>query len=157
MESIELRRADENDGASISQVHYRALQRYHGFYGGFLATHPIDIILDSTDTALLDPKNHFLAATDGLANHVFGFIRYQVIGEKVEEQDQPPAQSIGQPDQEESSLSSLFDPKEHLRDLWEKFKEKDNSIEVCYQKAVKGQRHYCKFEPARSTSSFETL
>lgn len=147
MGPIEIRPATPDDGVSIAEIHYKALERYHVFYNGFLAIHPRDIIPKSTESSLKNPKNIFLVATDATTGQIMGFIRYQIVEEVAEAKQPPPGQPLAQLNQANLSQSvvSLITPKDHLKDLWAKFNEREDEMEACYQNAAKGERHFCKF------------
>lgn len=140
---IQIRQATQEDAAAIAEIHYRALDRYHVFYAGFLATHPKDIIPQSTESALQNPKNIFLVASDSTTGKTMGFIRYQIVEAKEPPSEQP-AEHSSQVHLSQSAVS-LHAPKDHLKDLWERFNEREDEMEACYQNAAKGEKHFCEF------------
>lgn len=150
MGPIEIRPAMPEDAVSIAEIHYKAIDKYHVFYAGFLATHPRDIIPKSTESALQNPKNIFLVAVDTTTGQTMGFIRYQIVLEPLEAKQPPPEQPLAQSNQAHLSQSvvSLHAPKDHLKDLWKKFNEREDEMEACYQSAAKGEKHFCNLSPA---------
>jgi hypothetical protein len=146
MALIEIRPATPEDGVSIAEIHYKAIEKYHVFYGGFLATHPRDIIPNSTKLALENPNNIFLVATDKTTSQIMGFIRYLIV-EKITEPKQSPPEQSNQA-QLSQSVVSLHTPKDHLKELWGKFNEREDEMEACYQSAAKGEKHFCEFSPS---------
>lgn len=151
MGSIEIRPATPEDAVSIAEIHYKAIERYHTFYAGFLATHPRDIIPKSTESALQNPKNIFLVAVDTSTDQTIGFIRYQIVPEIPNDKNVPSEQPLTQSNQAQLSQSvvSLYAPKDHLKGLWKKFNEREDEMEACYQSVAKGEKHFCKLLAAR--------
>jgi hypothetical protein len=147
MGDIDVRPATPEDAVSIAEIHYKAIEKYHVFYAGFLCTHPRDIIPQSTESALQNHKNIFLVAVDTTTGQTMGFIRYQIVPEVAEAKQSPPEQPLAKLNQAHLSQSvvSLHAPKDHLKDLWKKFNERENEMEACYQSAARGEEHFCKF------------
>ncbi|KAH8695505.1 acyl-CoA N-acyltransferase [Talaromyces proteolyticus] len=148
--TIEIRQATAYDIIPISQIHYRALERYHEFYAAFLATHPRDILPKSTESALKTPDNIFLVAADSVTGKVVGFTRYYIVPEEKEkEEDRRKALSSATPSAEATQaqskpqvqVSSLYASKSHVKDIWDRFSERDDEMEAVYTGEVKGQRH----------------
>jgi hypothetical protein len=147
MGPIDVRPATPKDAVSIAEIHYKAIEKYHVFYAGFLCTHPRDIIPQSTESALQNHKNIFLVAVDTTTGQTMGFIRYQIVPEVAEAKQSPPEQPLAKLNQAHPSQSvvSLHAPKDHLKDLWKKFNEREDEMEACYQSAARGEEHFCKF------------
>lgn len=149
METIQIRPATVEDAYPISQVQNQALNRYHEFYAGFWTNHPRDVLPISTESALKNSKNTFFVAIDTATGNVVGFIRYHVVlPEDMEEEGDPaPAGS----NQTQSTVSQLYAPKDHMKELWKKFCERDDEMDAVYMSAAKGRKHLCKLplnEPA---------
>jgi hypothetical protein len=138
MNAVKIQQATRNDGAAISQIHYKALEKYHRFYAAFFAKNPRDIIPLATESALENSNNKSLVAVDETTKQVVGFIRYQVI--------EPPAEEspLGPVNNSMPSSPSLFCPKDHLVELWKSFNERSDEMDACYERAANGKRHYCK-------------
>lgn len=158
MENINIRPATIKDAPSISQIQYQALEKFHSFYSGFLATHPRYILPITTKTAISNPKNFFLVAVDAATDEVVGFVRYAIVPEKrpeeekVEEQEKEDATS--QLDRSQPEFANLFAPKEHVKELWEEFSTRDDEMDACYEGVAKGQRHYCTLRTPTLSISF---
>ncbi|KAL7942874.1 acyl-CoA N-acyltransferase [Trichoderma barbatum] len=131
MASITIRPGSPADAPSIADVHYRAQDKYHGFYGAFFVRDPRDIMTQATARAVQRPENEYLVAVDEGSGQVVGFVRYVVKGEKKEEEEV--AVSDAGP--------SLFVVREHVKDLWEDFDKKQVAMDGCYEKAADGKRH----------------
>ncbi|EEA22467.1 hypothetical protein EYB25_005260 [Talaromyces marneffei] len=144
MENINIRRATVEDAASISQIQYQALEKFHGFYSGFLATHPRYILPITTKTAINNPENIFLVAADPATDEVVGFVRYAVVPEKKPEEAKKEEEkdAKSQLDRTQPEFANLFAPKEHVKELWEEFSKRDDEMDACYEGVAKGQRHY---------------
>lgn len=151
MASFTIRSATEADGPAIAEVHHNALAKYYKFYAAFFARNPRETLPLSTANALKKPEFIFLVAVDDISGSILGFIRYQVIAGKaaaaalldhnaatheidVSEAKEPPG----------PLSSSLFAPKEHMKELWDRFNEKQADMDACYEKAVNGAKHICK-------------
>lgn len=141
MASVTIRPASPADAPAIAAVHYRAQEKYHGFYGAFFVHSPRDILIQATARAIQKPENVYLVAVDEESKEVVGFVRYVVEEEKKkdgEKQEEPALVS-------EEAGPSLFGVKEHLKGLWEEFNEKQVAMDGCYEKAADGKRHICRF------------
>ncbi|KAL6814527.1 acyl-CoA N-acyltransferase [Trichoderma sp. SZMC 28015] len=139
MASVTIRPASPADAPAIAAVHYRAQEKYHGFYGAFFVHSPRDILIQATARAIQKPENVYLVAVDEESNKVVGFVRYVVEEEKKEEQQEEEAAVVSEG--EEAGPPSLFGVKEHLKGLWEEFNEKQVAMDGCYEKAADGKRH----------------
>ncbi|KAM5345190.1 hypothetical protein ACJ41O_011052 [Fusarium nematophilum] len=122
-----IRPATVSDCAAISHVHYEALNPYHVFYAAFFRKHPRDLTPIATLNALNDPSVYFLVAED--AGEVVGFIRYKVNGGFEDDTAQAPPPSVWQ-------------VKEHMKQLWETFNERLPEMDALKEKTVNGQKHY---------------
>lgn len=151
MGSIYIRPAMIEDAASVSQIQYEALEKFHNFYSGFLATHPRNILPITTKTAINNPKNIFLVAVDAATDEVVGFVRYAIVPEKQPEEENEDAKS--QLDRSQPEFVNLFAPKEHVKELWEEFSTRDDEMDACYERVAKGQKHYCTLP----TPNFSTI
>ncbi|OPB44906.1 hypothetical protein A0O28_0090440 [Trichoderma guizhouense] len=136
MASVTIRPASPADAPAIAAVHYRAQEKYHGFYGAFFVHSPRDILIQATARAIQKPENVYLVAVDEEEKKIVGFVRY-VVEEEKKEQQEPAVVSEG----EEAGPPSLFGVKEHLKGLWEEFNEKQVAMDGCYEKAADGKRH----------------
>ncbi|PNP56176.1 hypothetical protein THARTR1_03701 [Trichoderma harzianum] len=115
----------------MAAVHYRAQEKYHGFYGAFFVHSPRDILTQVTARAVRKPENVYLVAVEEQEKKVVGFVRYAVEEEKKEEV------AVVSDD----AGPSLFGVKEHLKELWEEFNKKQVAMDGCYEKAADGKRH----------------
>lgn len=135
MASVKLRPAQPADAAGIADTHYRALDRYHKFYGAFFVLDPREILAKSTPVALEKPENIMLVAVDEESNDVVGIVKYTIEAEKmastatVEDPASVPA---------EPPLTAV---KEHLKDLWTEFGKRRDEMDECYEKVADGKRH----------------
>jgi hypothetical protein len=152
--NINIRLATLGDAPSISGIQYQALEKFHSFYSGFLATHPRDILPITTKTAINNPKNIFLVAVDAATDEVVGFVRYAIVPEKQpeeeekeKEREQEKEDAKSQLDRSQPEFANLFAPKEHVKELWEEFSTRDDEMDTCYEGVAKGQKHYCKLFP----------
>ncbi|KAL7953104.1 acyl-CoA N-acyltransferase [Trichoderma compactum] len=134
MASVTIRPASPADAPAIAAVHYRAQDKYHGFYGAFFVHSPRDILTQATATAVRKPENVYLVAVDEEEKRVVGFVRYAVKEEK-EEGKQEEAAAVAE------AGPSLFGVKEHLKELWDEFDKKQVAMDGCYEKAADGKRH----------------
>lgn len=141
MASITIRPASPADAPAIAAVHYRAQEKYHGFYGAFFVHSPRDILIQATARAVQKPENVYLVAVDEESNKVVGFVRY-VVEEEKKEAKQEEAVVVSE---SEDAGPSLFGVKEHLKGLWEEFNGKQVAMDGCYEKAADGKRHICRF------------
>ncbi|KAL7812123.1 acyl-CoA N-acyltransferase [Trichoderma aethiopicum] len=143
MASISIRPGTPADAASIADVHYRAQERYHGFYGAFFVNSPREILMWGTEGAVREGGNVYLVAVDDGDGRVVGFVRFAVRGaaegEKGENED---AEGKKKGEEEEGvPAGSLFAVKEHLKGLWEEFDGKQGAMDECYERAANGRRH----------------
>lgn len=157
MASVTIRPASPADAPAISSIHYKALARYHAFYGAFFALHPRDILAQSVPAALQKPENEFLVAADRASGAVVGFVRFAVEAEKEAEREaerkaeKEPVAAVDAEEKKEEKKEeaeagpSLFAVKEHVKDLWEEFNQKQVEIDACYDKAADGRKHICWF------------
>ncbi|KAH0493496.1 hypothetical protein TgHK011_000161 [Trichoderma gracile] len=155
MAPITIRPGTPADAASIAEVHYRAQERYHNFYGAFFVNSPREILTRGTEVALRKAENVYLVAVEGGSEKVVGFVRYAVKegrkrtaeGETGDEEEA--VDDEGKKDEEEEGEKadgpSLFAVKEHLKGLWEEFDGKQVAMDECYEKAADGRRHICLF------------
>lgn len=142
MASIKLRSAQLGDAAGMADTHYRALDRYHEFYGAFFVLDPRDILAKSTPVALKKPENIILVAVDEESNDVVGIVKYTIEAEKTASTvtvDDPASVPSG---------PSLTAVKEHLTELWTEFGKRRDEMDECYEKAADGKRHVCRFCPS---------
>ncbi|KAJ4311278.1 hypothetical protein N0V84_010523 [Fusarium piperis] len=130
MASITLRPATLADSDAISDVHYEALSRYHIFYAAFFQKHPRDIIRIADRGAIQDPGKTVVVAEEG---EIVGFIIYQIAN---------PNSNKSEEDTRDGPALSISEPKEHLRELWGRFNERNAEMDACKEEAVKGQKHY---------------
>lgn len=148
MKNINIRPATIEDAPSVSQIQYEALEKFHNFYSGFLATHPREILPITTKTAINNPKNVFLVAVDAATDEVVGFVRYAIVPEKQpeeekDEKEQEKEDGTSQLDRSQPEFTNLFAPKEHVKELWEEFSTRDDEMDACYEGLAKGRKHYC--------------
>ncbi|KAM0517692.1 hypothetical protein ACHAPE_004665 [Trichoderma viride] len=135
MASVKLRPAQPADAAGIADTHYRALDRYHEFYGAFFVLDPREILAKSTPVALEKPENIMLVAVDEESNDVVGIVKYTIEAEKVASTatvEDPASVPI------EPSLTAV---KEHLKELWTEFGKRRDEMDECYERAADGKRH----------------
>ncbi|TFA99798.1 hypothetical protein CCMA1212_008202 [Trichoderma ghanense] len=158
MASITIRPGTPVDAASIADVHYRAQEKYHGFYGAFFVNSPREILTRGTEGAVRKGENVYLVAVDE-DGRVVGFVRYAVRGgtteggREVEESVHDDGEKKEEEEEEEEEEKekkadgpppvSLFAVKEHLKELWEEFDGKQGAMDDCYEKAANGRRHIC--------------
>ncbi|KAL7782052.1 acyl-CoA N-acyltransferase [Trichoderma afarasin] len=140
MTSVTIRPASPADAPAIAAVHYRAQEKYHGFYGAFFVHSPRDILIQATARAIQKPENVYLVAVDEESKEVVGFVRY-VVEEEKKQQEEKQEEPVGVSEGEEAGPPSLFGVKEHLKGLWEEFNEKQVAMDGCYEKAADGKRH----------------
>lgn len=145
MSSITVRPATVADGPVISRIHYEALDTYNEFYAAFLQTHPRDMIPQLTKAALEKTENIFIVAEDAVSGDVVGFIRYLMEdpAEEAKKSDNAPG----------PAAPSLFGCKKHLKELWDKVNEREDEMDACYEKALKGKRHACELTAISSRLS----
>ncbi|KAM0479520.1 hypothetical protein ACHAPX_004736 [Trichoderma viride] len=135
MASVKLRPAQPADAAGIADTHYRALDRYHEFYGAFFVLDPREILAKLTPMALEKPENIVLVAVDEESNDVVGIVKYTIEAEKVASTatvEDPASVPIG---------PSLTAVKEHLKELWTEFGKRRDEMDECYERAADGKRH----------------
>jgi hypothetical protein len=159
MENIYIRPATIGDAASVSQIQYEALKKFHAFYSGFLATHPRNILPITTKAAINNPKNIFLVAVDAATDEVVGFVRYAIVPEKQPEEEneakgKEKEDAKSQLDRSQPEFANLFAPKEHVKKLWEEFSTRDDEMDACYEGVAKGQKHYCTLPTANFSTIF---
>lgn len=142
MASVKLRPAQPADAAGIADTHYRALDRYHEFYGAFFVLDPKEILAKSTPVALEKPENMMLVAIDEKSSDVVGIVKYTIEAEKVASTAtaEDPASVPAGP-----SFTAI---KEHLKELWTEFGKRKDEMDECYEKAADGKRHICRFCPS---------
>lgn len=145
MSAPKIRLATLADKDAIFHVHYQALMQHHDFYGALFKTHPRELLPMLTERALKNPTFVYLAAE--LEGSVVGFIRYSI----VEAQDPDAAEKKAEgeniakdKDNQKPPRPPLISPKDHLKDIWDRFNKRDDEMDACKQEAVKGQRHYCR-------------
>ncbi|KAL6821328.1 acyl-CoA N-acyltransferase [Trichoderma camerunense] len=141
MASVTIRPASPADAPAIAAVHYRAQEKYHGFYGAFFVHSPRDILIQATARAIQKLENVYLVAEEGGSNKVVGFVRYVVEEEKKKDREKQEEVAVAVSEGEEAGPPSLFGVKEHLKGLWEEFNEKQVAMDGCYEKAADGKRH----------------
>jgi ribosomal protein S18 acetylase RimI-like enzyme len=142
MGQIELRPATAGDADAIARIHYYALEEFQEIYIAFWVNHPRDILPESTRKALQDPSQTFLVAADAASGEVLGFVRYYIAEEAGGEVKD--VQAVGNSDEQGAqSLKALFAPKKHLKELWERFNERDDEMDACQENTLKGCRHIC--------------
>ena len=138
------------DANDIARVHYAALDRFNDFYAAFFQIHPRDSLPQVEVAALANPENHFLVAVDADADEIVGFIRWNIVAAKTSDmaEAEDPASRGGQGETAApppTFPAGLFDPKPHLKDLWDEFcNPRGDEMDECYEKAAKGERHLCK-------------
>ncbi|KAL7907844.1 acyl-CoA N-acyltransferase [Trichoderma velutinum] len=144
MASVTIRPASPADAPAIADVHYRAQEKYHGFYGAFFVHSPRDILTQATARAVQKPENVYFVAVDEESKQVVGFVRYAVHGEKKEEEEEEAAAAAAVVSEGGAVEAgpSLFGAKEHLKELWEEFDKKQVAMDGCYEKAADGKRHF---------------
>ena len=131
MTTVTIREATIADKDAIFDVHYAALQTFHEFYVVFFKMDLKDSMPIATERALNNPDIDFLVAEEG--GSVVGFIRY-----KREPEVTPNTAK------EEAPPVSLWDPKEHLAEMWARFNARQAEMDACRDKAIDGRAHYCK-------------
>ncbi|PON20894.1 hypothetical protein TGAM01_v210293 [Trichoderma gamsii] len=141
MASVKLRPAQPADAAGIANTHYRALDRYHEFYGAFFVLDPKEILEKSTPVALEKPENIILVAVDEESSGVVGIVKYTIEAEKVVS-----TATVEGPASVEDPASvpagpSLTAVKEHLKELWTEFGRRRDEMDECYERAADGKRH----------------
>ncbi|EEU41442.1 uncharacterized protein NECHADRAFT_83526 [Fusarium vanettenii 77-13-4] len=152
MSSITLRPATLADSDAISNIHYEALNKYHVFYGAFFQRHPRDIIRIGNRGAIQDPGRTVVVAEEG--GEIVGFIIYQIANSNSNKSED---------DTRDGPPLPISEPKEHLRELWDRFNERNAEMDKYKEEAIKGQKHYGTFpsiKPAECyllTCSLEVL
>jgi hypothetical protein len=155
MASLILRPAEPADAAAIADIHYRALDRYHEFYGAFFALDPREILTKSTPLALEKADNVFLVAVDVESKDVIGFVKYTVEAEKA-------ASNIAASEAKEEPVAvpagpSLMAAKAHMKELWTEFRKRADEMDECYEKTADGKKHICWFSFSFSPKFFLRL
>ncbi|KAH8890332.1 acyl-CoA N-acyltransferase [Thozetella sp. PMI_491] len=130
MEAIQIRPATLDDAAAIADVHIKALDAWNDFYAAFYVLSPRESMPKATVLAMNNPSQNFVVAVDSSSGEVVGFVRYHV--EDPDIKDKPST----------SGLAALFTPKEHLKELKDRFDERDDEMDAVYLGASKEQRHY---------------
>ncbi|RTE74849.1 hypothetical protein BHE90_010711 [Fusarium euwallaceae] len=133
MSSITLRPATLADSAAISNIHYEALNRYHVFYAAFFQKHPRDIIRIADSGAIQDPGRTVVVAEEEGGGEIVGFIIYQIANSNSNKSEE---------DTRDGPVLSISEPKEHLRELWDRFNERNVEMDAIKEEAVKGQKYY---------------
>ncbi len=150
MEAIEIRESTVEDLNAITRIHYAALsEQSHEFYGEFFALEPREILVKSTTKALNQPDQKFLVASDKSSGEMVGFIRYFI--EPAKTTEVPVAEN--HENEPSHSEPPLFASKEHVKELWERFCQREDEMEACYVDAAKGQRHTCECGVVAITSA----
>ncbi|RSL71461.1 hypothetical protein CEP54_001370 [Fusarium duplospermum] len=142
MSSITLRPATLTDSTAISNIHYEALNKYHIFYAAFFQKHPCDIIRIADSGAIQDPGRTVVVAEEG--GEIVGFIIYQSANSNSNKSEE---------DTRDGPVLSISEPKENLRELWNRFNERNVEMDAIKEKAIKGQKHYGKFPSIKPVSS----
>ncbi|KAH8120896.1 hypothetical protein ACSS6W_009758 [Trichoderma asperelloides] len=138
MASVKLRPAQPADAAAIADTHYRALDRYHEFYGAFFILDPREILAKSTPVALSKPENIMLVAVDEKSSDIVGIVKYTVEAEKVASTTTAAAAEDPTSVPAGPSFTAI---KEHLKELWTEFGKRRDEMDECYEKAADGKRH----------------
>ncbi|RSM06280.1 hypothetical protein CDV31_009217 [Fusarium ambrosium] len=133
MSSITLRPATLADSAAISNIHYEALNRYHVFYAAFFQKHPRDIIRIADSGAIQDPGRTVVVAEEEGGGEIVGFIIYQIANSNSNKSEE---------DTRDGPVLSISEPKEHLRELWDRFNERNVEMDAIKEEAIKGQKYY---------------
>lgn len=133
MATVTIRPATLDDLLAINRVHYAALDKFHDFYGAFLVPHPRDLLPRLNARGMSNPSQVFHVAVDG--DEVVGFVRYQMVDAQGEAEND--VKNV-------EPMAPQVKPKEHVKDLWEKFSERDGEMNGCYQKTSGGRRHACE-------------
>ena len=139
MEAIEIRESTVEDLSAITRIHYAALsEQSHEFYGEFFALEPREVLVQSTTKGLSQPDQKFLVASDKSSGEMVGYIRYFIEPAKTTEVPEEAENHENEPSQ---PGPALFLSKEHFKELWERFCQREDEMEACYVDAAKGQRH----------------
>ncbi|KAM0249342.1 hypothetical protein ACHAQJ_009103 [Trichoderma viride] len=147
MASLILRPAEPADAAALADIHYRALDRYHEFYGAFFVLSPREILTRSIPVALEKADNVFLVAVDGESGDDVGFVKYAVEAEKVASAAAAAAAAATAVKATEESVTVSVEPpsftaiKAHMKELWAEFGERRDEMDECYEKAADGKKH----------------
>ncbi|KAF4973899.1 hypothetical protein FZEAL_9125 [Fusarium zealandicum] len=137
MDAITLRPATPADSERISQIHQDALETYHEFYAAFFQNHPRELMPLATLRALNDPQFTFWVAE--LAGEMAGFVRYRLV---VPANTNANANVVAAQETQGQPLASIWAPKEHLKELWERFNERSVEMDKCREEAVDGKKHF---------------
>ena len=152
MMPITFRPATTDDLSAINRIHYDALEQWHDFYGAFFALHPRELLPRLNARAMRIPSQIFLVAVE--QDEVVGFVRYQMVDATGAPEGEGPAQGG---DEVVEPIAALAKPKEHLKELWERFSERDAAMDECYGKAAGGRRHACERLRLLCTATWEGL
>ncbi|KAI8660292.1 N-acetyltransferase domain-containing protein [Fusarium keratoplasticum] len=144
MASIALRPATLADSDAISNIHYEALNRYHVFYAAFFQKHPRDIIRIADRGAIQDPGRTVVVAEEE-GGEIVGFIIYQIANSNSNKSDE---------DTRDGPPLSISEPKEHLKELWDRFNERNAEMDKCKEEAIKGQKHYGTFPSTKAVECY---
>lgn len=155
MASVKLRPARPADAAAIADTHYRALDRYHEFYGAFFVLDPREILMKSTPVALEKPENIMLVAVDEESSQIVGIVKYTTEAEKVKVASAADA-ATGEDPASVPAGPSFTAIKEHLKELWTEFGKRRDEMDECYEKAANGKKHICRFCPSPTGISLES-
>lgn len=147
---MQVRPATLDDENTIQKIHYIALAPYHDFYAALFSVHPKDLLPTLDGRALRKPSEKFLVAVDSSTDKVVGYVRYQIVD--VEEKESAKVSAKGQVSSQPTP--PLVTPKEHLKDVWERFNKRDDDLDACREKTIQGQRHICKLSPAPSKTVY---
>lgn len=130
---VNFRPATEQDAGGIAAVHYDALARYSGFYRALYSTNLGDALNGLTKYALERGRSIFRVAVDDSTQQVVGFIRYDI---------RDPAQS--EPEVRPPAWVPVVEPKEHLKDIWERFNCREDEQDAVYAQTSEGRKHACE-------------
>ncbi|KAI5461550.1 acyl-CoA N-acyltransferase [Mariannaea sp. PMI_226] len=137
MAPINIRPPTIDDQDAIFRVHYAALEAFHDFYGAFLKLNPQEAMRMAIKRALESREDTFLLAEQD--DTVVGFVRYSVVKPSSPEVVKPEAEA--KETQSAAPAPSLFQPKEHLKDLWARFGTRQDEMDACKDKALNGEGH----------------
>lgn len=149
MSSITIRAATVADSSVIARIHYDALDQFHEFYAALFKIHPRDSLPISSKEALEKGEHVFLVAEDA-ASEVVGWVRYHTV-DAVDGKTKDVVEKEKKEDSSAAPAGALWAPKEHLKDLWDRFCERTEEVDSCYEKGADGKRHICEFTIEYST------